>query len=90
MNIENLKCLVNSQTIIEASVIGIITFVLGIIFIKISEKKEDKIKNKKNYRIYISLFLTGFILHFLIEIIGINKWYCDKQCMVRIKQIAQL
>jgi hypothetical protein len=53
-----------------------------------SEKKEDK--NKKKFRIYISLFLTGFILHFLIEIIGINKWYCDKQCMVRIKNISKI
>lgn len=90
MNIENFKCLVNSQTIMEACVIGIITFILGLIFIKISEKKEDKVKNKNNNRIYISLFLTGFILHFLIEIIGLNKWYCDKQCMVKIKNIAQL
>jgi len=88
MDIENLKCLVNSQTIMEACVIGIITFILGLIFIKITEKKEDK--NKNNTRIYISLFITGFILHFLIEIIGLNKWYCDKQCMVRIKNISQL
>ena len=88
MNIENFKCLVNINTIKEASIIGIITFVLGIVFIKMSEKKEDK--NKKKFRIYISLFLTGFILHFLIEIIGINKWYCDKQCMVRIKNISKL
>jgi uncharacterized membrane protein len=90
MNIENFKCLVNKQTIIEASAIGFITFILGIIFIKISEKKEDKVKNKQNFRIYISLFLTGFLLHFIIEILGINKWYCDKKCMVGIKNISKI
>ncbi len=55
MNIENLKCLVNSQTIMEASAIGMITFILGIIFIKISEKKKIKLKIK---------IIIEFIFHY--------------------------
>jgi uncharacterized membrane protein len=88
MNLDNLKCLVNQKTIMEELVIGFITFTIGIIFIKISEKKENK--NKKNYNIYISLFLTGFFLHFIIEIIGLNKWYCDKKCLASIKSVSNI
>jgi uncharacterized membrane protein len=84
----NFECLVNPKTIMEASIIGFITLVLGMSFIKFSEKKEDK--NKSKTRIYISFFLTGFFLHFIIEVIGLNKWYCDKKCMVRIKNIANI
>lgn len=33
-------------------------------------------KWNKNHIMEISLFLTGFILHLICEIGGVNKWYC--------------
>jgi uncharacterized membrane protein len=87
---DTLKCLVNQKTLMEACIIGVITLIIGIICIKISEKKEDKQKNTNKSRLYISIFVTGFLLHFIIEIIGLNKWYCDKKCMAGIRNISNL
>lgn len=70
----------------EAGVIGLITLILGKIIIELIIKKN---KNKKHPRgIYLAFFSTGFLLHFIIEYLGINCWYCDKKCIVRIKNIA--
>lgn len=30
----------------------------------------------KNYAMEVSLFLTGFLGHLFLEVVGINKWYC--------------
>jgi hypothetical protein len=61
----------------EAFVIGLITLIIGKIgFYLTSTKKQEKDKEGLNYDII--LFLIGFILHFIIEFIGLNKWYCDK------------
>lgn len=91
MNAKYFKCLIDSKTILEAYVIGLITLILGIIFIKISENKaEKKEKHNSKLKIYISLFLIGFFLHFIIQIIGLDDWYCGKKCMRNIKIISNL
>lgn len=67
-------------TIYESIVIGIITLVIGYIILNITKKNEKNEKdNKKSNHVYIVFFMTGFVLHFMFEILGFNKWYCDKK-----------
>ena len=60
----------------EACVIGLITLIVGKLGFYLTTSEKDKEKEKSNYDIV--LFLIGFILHFIIEYVGLNKWYCDK------------
>jgi len=79
MNI-NFNCIFNSRTVMEAFFIGFITFIIGKTAFYFSVDEKDK-KDKNENNINIILFVIGFLLHFIIEIIGINQWYCDK-CIV--------
>ena len=74
------------KIISEATIIGIITFILGKMIIDLVLDK--KIKNNKKHPkgVHLAFFFTGFLLHFLIEYLGLNCWYCDKKCMVRVKR----
>ncbi len=65
--------------------IGIISFIFGFItekIIKMNNKDNllTKTKNNNKYYFFFLLFLTGIVLHFIYEIIGINKWQCEKVC----------
>ena len=72
----------------EAFVIGLITLIVGKIGFYLTSPNTEKEKSnyekeKSNYEkeksnYDIILFLIGFILHFIIEFVGLNKWYCDK------------
>ena len=71
------------KIVTEASVIGIIILVLGKMIMGLTVNNKDK-KHPKG--ISFAFFSTGFLLHFLIEYLGINCWYCDKKCAVKIKR----
>lgn len=79
---ERLSSILTLQTFKEAIGIAIITLIIGnIAFYLTTEKQEteDKqVKKNKIIKLNIILFITGFLLHFIIETVGINKWYCDK------------
>ena len=64
----------------EAIVVGISTVVMGTIISKMIQLvKEDKTSNKdwnKYYVMELALFLTGFSIHIIYELIGLNKYYC--------------
>ena len=77
---EAIKCLVNQKTLLDACIIGLITFIIGAIGLNVSDPDENN--NKKRNKIYIIMFITGFLIHFISEIVGINKWYCDKKCFI--------
>ncbi len=86
---KNLSCIFNLNTLFEASVIGIITLIIGKIAFNLTLNKnnndnnenEDTIfPNNEPYGINLTLFITGFLLHYIIEIIGLNKWYCNGKC----------
>ena len=70
------------RLIIESTVVGLITVVFGSIvgFVVgklISSDLPSVCKEwNKNHVMEISLFLTGFMIHFVLEITGGNKWYC--------------
>jgi len=71
------------KLLLEAIVVGIsvalfgtvVSFVFSISPLKVSLPPVCKDWNK-NYIMELSLFLTGFLLHFMFESIGLNKWYC--------------
>ena len=69
--------------LLQAVSMGIITLIIGTIIFKLSLKEKEKeytyFKNKP-YGINISFFMTGFVIHILLDITGFNKWYCDKEC----------
>lgn len=87
----NLNTIDLQKTLCEATIIGIITSIIGSVLFYLTKKENinDNKKNNDNLN-YIIFFIIGFFLHFIIEIIGINQWYCDKQCVIRIKKLINL
>ena len=79
------------KLILESIIVGAITSILGNIIVSILVKynsfennevlDSSLLKYKKTYIIQISLFLTGVLIHLLLEYIGLEKWYCKKVCL---------
>ena len=71
-----------SKLLKEAVFVGIVTVILGsIVGWGVSKTmKSDLPKVCKDwnnfYVMEISLFLTGFLIHIIMEQIGLNHWYC--------------
>ena len=78
------------KILLESIIVGAITSILGNLIITILVKynsidNNDILDNtikkyKKTYIIQIALFLTGMLIHLLLEYIGLEKWYCQKVC----------
>ena len=68
--------------LIEALSVGVLVVIVGSVvgymLGKLFSNNLPKICKhwNKNHIMELSLFLTGFIIHILCEILGINKWYC--------------
>ena len=68
--------------IIEAIFVGFITLIIGTLISKLSQKilnvqLPTPCKDwNKNYIMEFSLFATGFAVHIVCELLGMNKWYC--------------
>ncbi len=81
--INKLKCVFTTKTAAEAVIIGFVTLVLGkIAFSLILTAEEKKKREKEHQHLPVVLFLAGFFLHFFIEMIGLNQWYCEKKCLI--------
>jgi len=80
-----------SNTGLEAIGIGVLTLIIGHVFfyLGIDKKKREEIKKYNKY-LSLILFMIGVILHFIIEFSGLNKWYCDKQCVCNLKEISRI
>jgi len=70
------------KLLIEAFFVGILTVIVGNIMgafvgslMKVDLPEICKDWNRY-YTMEISLFLTGFFIHIICELSGINKWYC--------------
>tara|TARA_Y100000591_G_scaffold331024_1_gene363651 strand:+ start:4001 stop:4246 length:246 start_codon:yes stop_codon:yes gene_type:complete len=70
------------KLLIEAVVVGLSTVIMGTIigyilgkFNSVDLPSACKQWNK-NHIMELSLFLTGFLLHLIWEMAGLNKWYC--------------
>jgi hypothetical protein len=69
------------QLIVEAIIVGLASVLVGVCVQELLTRTTLKVQCEtpcdwnKNYIKEISLFLTGFMLHILFEILGANKWY---------------
>ena len=70
------------RLIVEALLVGVIIVIVGTLISycvgkTFSVKLPPVCKNwNKNYVMEISLFFTGFFAHLILEMSGVNKWYC--------------
>ncbi len=65
--------------LVEALVVGIVSGIFGLAIstlIMMSSKNFSWRKYDFWPQVFLSFFLTGFILHFIFEISGANGWYC--------------
>ena len=79
----------------ESVVIGIITLVFGKILSKmlsiINNKKDSQIKKwSEPPLLSLILFLVGVSIHLVCELMGFNKWYCDKEMKTCVRRLAFL
>jgi hypothetical protein len=88
----NLENILSIKTFLEAVVIGLITFIIGKIAFNITINKSNNKdeEHKVPYGLDLTFFVTGFLLHLFIEIIGLNKWYCDKKFISGISNLSKL
>jgi hypothetical protein len=71
----------NISIFIEATIVGMITFIIGSIVFNLTINKKNKInKSESPIGINLSFFATGFIIHMIIQLVGFNQYICDKQC----------
>ncbi len=77
------------KLLIESIVVGFITLIIGIIIFNLSVNKVNK-ETKKPYGLNFAFFITGVILHLSLEVIGFNKWYCNKEITTRLCRLADL
>ena len=65
--------------IVEASVIGLLTSVIGTLLSVLSMYQQPGFTLKQIHfwpSLFITGFMTGFIIHVIAELSGLNKWYC--------------
>jgi len=73
---------------LEAIGIGILTLIIGrVIFYSGINKNKREEAETYNKHLSLTLFMIGFLLHFIMEFGGLNKWYCDKQCMIKLAKL---
>ena len=69
----------------EGIAVGVVVVVVGyfvsLIVGKVMAVDMPKVCRQwnKNHIMELSLFLTGFLLHVGLDLIGLNRWYC-KNC----------
>lgn len=64
--------------------VSILTAYITINFIILPEKKIEL----NNTKTYILVFFIGIIINLLVDVTGLNKWYCGKRCMSAIKMLS--
>ena len=72
----------NINSIFEASIVGTITLIIGLIVFNLTINKKNE-KNEKPFGLELSFFATGFFLHIIIELIGWNQYICNKKCLIK-------
>jgi hypothetical protein len=76
----------------ESVIVGLITLIIGTIIFNMSINKFNK-EDKNNVQpkgIKLAFFMTGIIIHIILEFAGFNKWYCNKKFCIKASNIAKL
>lgn len=68
---------------INATIVGLITLIIGTIVFNLTINKKNRQEKEKPFGLHLAFFATGFLLHFIIELIGLNQYICDKQCIIK-------
>ena len=73
--------------LIEATIIGFITFVIGTICFNLSiNKNNNKYKDKSKPKgIGFAFYMTGVLLHIILNFTGFNNWFCNKKMCTNFK-----
>ena len=74
----------------ESFIVGLICLLIGSIIFNLSINKKNKDNINKPYGINIAFFMTGVILHILLEFGGFTKWYCNKKICSNYKMLSRL
>lgn len=68
-----------STFLVEALVVGLVAGIVGLIISTLFMLPSKDFSWKKYHfwpQVFLSFFVTGFILHVGFELAGANKWYC--------------
>jgi hypothetical protein len=74
--------------IVESILVGIVTVVIGnLVTILIGKQFKVELPDicntwNKYYVMEISLFLTGFMTHMSMDVLGVNEYYCRTKHVV--------
>jgi len=66
----------NLVMFIEGGIVGVITYIIGTIMFNITINKKNK-NTEQPFGLHIAFFATGFFLHIIIELIGLNSLIND-------------
>ncbi len=78
----------NLKLLFEAIVVGTILMVTGVIVNRLLRLAHEKTKLtlipedyefdewNKHRIVEVSLFITGFLAYIILDVLGVNKWYC--------------
>jgi hypothetical protein len=68
-----------ANVFLEALIVAVATAVLGFIIATLFMLPSKKFSFKKYDfwpQVILAFFVTGFLIHLLCEVSGVNKWYC--------------
>tara|TARA_A100001015_G_C14826612_1_gene646951 strand:- start:441 stop:677 length:237 start_codon:yes stop_codon:yes gene_type:complete len=65
---------------LESTIVGLITFIIGHMGFNLTSNRKNRDSRIKPSGINFAFFITGFILHVMLEFIGFNKFYCNRNC----------
>lgn len=65
-----------SKILVEGIVVGFVMMAVGLPSGLLASKILPVVNNNHVPVMYLSLFLTGFSAHMLLELAKVNKWYC--------------
>ena len=82
---------------------GIATLIFGKIILDLFDSKNpfnfsnklignyeiNKKECKKRNKMFMAFFASGFIIHLIIELMGLNCYFCSKQCLKNISNFVE-
>jgi hypothetical protein len=64
-------------------IIGFISVVIGMVAINVVLDKEQRDKYN-TVRTYLQFFLIGIMIHIFVQMVNLDKIYCNKQCRIKL------